>query len=44
MTIEMKMMIYPYMEMNLADVVGDGRGSKVLDGQASLAVPEDNCL
>ena len=26
-------------EMNLADVVGDGRGSEVLDGQAGLAVP-----
>ena len=31
-------------EMNLADVVGDGRGSEVLDGQAGLAVPEDNLL
>ena len=26
-------------EMNLADMVGDGRGSEVLDGQAGLAVP-----
>ena len=26
-------------EMNLADVVGDGRCSKMLDGQVSLAVP-----
>ena len=26
-------------EMNLADVVGDGRSSEVLDGQAGLAVP-----